>query len=247
MYKPRQYTAAGLRGYRLSNVRKPITRYNPNRDQRLQNTARAKAAWQKRYTNLLVKEKKFYDVAGAGILNNTIIKNALFIPTQGTSAVNRDGNKVLITSIQVRASMRFDGGDGSPSVASNYTGTSWRFALILDKQPGNSAPILTDVYEDASVWSFVNKNNAGRFEILKEWTGDLNATTAIWDGDSMIRGATHKYVDYYFAKPIPVTFKANGGTYGDVLTNNIMLSACCTINVGMPTFTYNIRFRFVDV
>lgn len=83
---------------------------------------------------------------------------------QGASVNERIGKKFYMTHATYRGSW----GSNSATVASDSAAM-----LVYDKRPTGSLPAITDILVTANSRSFVNDDNAGRFQILKRWDRTL--------------------------------------------------------------------------
>ena len=133
-----------------------------------------RAGWSVRryagYRKLDRSDYKFVDLASATYANNTTGSVTLVatIP-QGSSVNTRDGKSCQLTSVRVRGRIVADTTATTQGVAC---------ALVWDRQPNKALAAITDVYDVITTNNFPNRENSGRFRIIKEWRDVLNGNSA---------------------------------------------------------------------
>lgn len=188
-----------------------------------------------------------YSFLSAVVPTTWQLGNCPVLITQGTSANQRIGNRVLIKEIMVR---------GILSLASQTAVNSMRdevdIAIIEDTQCNGSLPNNTDVFYRDIRDSFLNLNNNARFKILFRKTYvfqiDAVANTAATYASSPQRIV----VDIAVRCNIPITFSNVTGTLSERRTNNIYLAQCSQEGVaqwlvGAGYETPRLRCRYVDL
>lgn len=170
-------------------------------------------------------------------------------PVQGDGAQNRDGKRIMITSVHVRGVI-----NQPPLVNQTALPTAVRVfvALVLDTQSngvqmssencftnpsGNSATASTPVR---------NLSFAKRFRVLREQIFQLPLQNAAYDGTNIEVGGPGVHFDWFKKVKIPVNFTATGTTadIANVQDNSLHIIAF-TNSAAVPTITYNARIRFV--
>lgn len=80
----------------------------------------------------------------------------------GDSNITRSGRKINLISLSGRCFAQVDN--------DNFFGDKCRVIIFRDnRQVGDTTPTVTQVLESAGVYAHLNKNNAGRFTILRDW------------------------------------------------------------------------------
>jgi len=127
-------------------------------------------------------ELKYLDVPTfAAGLNTVPTFTALNLIRAGSSAYNRQGRKVELKSIQIRAEVQLAG-------PANNSGTYLRVLVVYDRQPpvGGAVPALSEILQDVdqagavntTVFSGPNLDNRDRFRILHDRRTALPAVLA---------------------------------------------------------------------
>lgn len=134
-------------------------------------SARAPTSGKKTYSVLLAPELKFNDVTINTDANTTSTEIALTTFAAGDTALQRDGNKAVIKSVEFRLRLT-----NSALTQSNVV----RFALVVDKLAQGEQCIwgagaaVQDVFDAATVVARRNVISAARFIVLKEVVVVLN-------------------------------------------------------------------------
>lgn len=214
-----------------------------------------------------MSETKYYDVSlpaaplsyayqwtGAEI-DPTV--GGLFCPAQGSGVSDREGRKAFIKRVRIRGLIGFNVVTGTavspiPTV---------RVILYLDKQTNGAQAQSEQVMAPATsadtalaLCAFQNKDNFGRFQVLRDKTFEspktvavgTNATTSSLTMD--IANTAFKF-DYKFKKPLVVHFnQVNGGTIADVVDHSLHVIAMTgSDNLGENyIIAYNSRVYFTD-
>lgn len=125
-----------------------------------------------RKTPTLRPEKKFFDSFSVSDCTDAGAILNLNNMAQGDTVFNRDANKVLCTSVQLR---------GSFTMESTTVNAIVRYLVIHDKNANGTAPTLAQVFSEeitgANVMSMKSVPNASRFTTLLDKTAPINATT----------------------------------------------------------------------
>lgn len=181
-------------------------------------------------------EAKFFDTASASYaLNTTGSVTHLDIVPQGTTVSKREGKEFHLSSVQIRG------------VASSDTATataSGMMMLVWDKQPNKVIAVLTDILDTASSQSFIKRENAQRFSILKKWrwafAGNATAPTATNVFD----------IDDYMTVNLKAccTSADTDGAIGTRITGALYLVTCGTIAAGTAdaNAVVSVRVNFRD-
>jgi len=130
-------------------------------------------------------EAKYFDTANVLALNTTGTLNHIDIVPTGTTVNSRDGKNYTITSVQIRGNVVQDTTAATNNVA---------MYLVWDKQPNKALAAITDILDTSTTLSFIKRENAQRFQIIKKWryalSGNAGTPTAgmeIYDVDDYIK------------------------------------------------------------
>ncbi len=191
-------------------------------------------------------ELKFHDVdindavvaAGGNIQNAGTIN---IIP-QGVTEVQRIGRKCTVRSVHWK--YRVDLPEVS-SVATPNTIDEVRVIMYWDKQANGATAAATDILETATIRSFRNLANSGRFVIFMDKLHVLNWTTLAADAANTFDQA-EVVREYTFNKKceIPIEFSGTAGTIDEIRSNNIGV-LLVGLN-GTAGFLSSFRLRFSD-
>lgn len=147
---------------------------------------------------------------------------------QGATVANRIGNKVVIRSLHVKATI------GNQVLATLAVA---RVAVIYDKQPNGAFPAVADIFLDQPAgltngYSSVNIANKSRFTMLRDQFFNLDAA----------QSQIHT-INWYIKGRWEVEFGANAGNIGDFRTGAIYLfaiyvGAVVNLNAGSARVRY---------
>lgn len=173
-------------------------------------------------------EKKYLDttasttsVQGGGFL----LLNGL---VQGTSATTRLGQSIKMISVYPNIFW---------TINAAATTTYCRMIIFIDKQPNGAAPIQSDILSAVnSVLAPMNVGNSKRFKILMDKRLQLSI-----NGNEIV-----KYKRFRKLATHTEYNTGNTGGIADIQTNSIYLYHMSDQTVNAPTFSYNVRLRFID-
>lgn len=156
---------------------------------------------------------------------------------QGDDAVNREGRKITLKSVQIRGRCDFAPAAGATAATISY------LYLMLDTQANGAAPPIATVFTSTAFGThFLNLDNSQRFRVLKKWV--INQAPQA--------GATTAYnkcvepIEYYTKCNIPISFTSTGNGISDIRSNNLFLAYGSDSNADdLVTFTGASRVRFV--
>lgn len=166
---------------------------------------------------------------------------------QGLTNITRVGNKIQILSVEYQ---------GCAKVNAPYTemaiGASWRWALVLDKEPEAGA-IATYGAIYTSPIAATNQeigfrviDNSDRFVVLREGTIDSqpmqNAAGVIVAGT----GDMYTNVKAYAKVNITTKFTGIGATQANMSTNQLLFIAACTTDDMDVQLVGACRIRYTD-
>lgn len=218
---------------------------------------------------LLTAETKYFDTertvnnisslasgitwSGAAVNPTTI--NCLCAPTQGSGFNNREGRKICVMAIRIKAMWSWSGIDFNNVL----NGDIGRMVLYIDKQNnGQASSNPADVIQsgtaatDPTLMEFRNPANFGRFIILK----DKIITRPGWNTAPKPGSATNNWSygnitkvkwDIVLKNPLIMHFNAtNGGTCADIVDNSIFLAAADFNGLVANQLFYKCRVAFKD-
>lgn len=182
-------------------------------------------------------EKKFLDVSttvNADDVGQVIALNAM---AQGTSQSTRVGNKISMTSIQMRLA--------SANGATTTTPPIIRYMIIYDKQTNAAAPTIADILQAVGVLAPMNMGNRDRFVILMEDTWRPDNTYS----DAAAVAEFTEYKQRYKRLHLDTIYNnTNGGTVADINSGGLFFIALSNIANGTaePTMSLYARLRYTD-
>lgn len=144
---------------------------------------------------------------------------------RGNDSSNRTGRQVKFTSIQLYLNFL---------KASAATNTRVRWAVVLDKQANEAAPLIGEIYS-FSIEGFRNLNNRRRFVILKTGTKVLNSDYPEKVNQTYCKTSFRTIYD-----------DSDSGGVADITTNSLYLLLVSDESINLPTVSGRIRLRFID-
>lgn len=211
-------------GKRVAPARKRATRLNPV---------------QRRQVKALIKapmEHKFFDsnTSAVGVPLTAILFQISVIP-QGDTDITRDGDQLMLTSIDVRGMV-------------NVADTTNLVRLIFFQWRPNSNPALTDILNTGvngivpDVYSMYNHDQKGQFKVLYDKTFKLAGfgTSASPSG-----AVSQEIFKLTLAKKLIKKLQYINGTTAGM--NQVWYLAISDSTVSSdPTLTMKVRFNFID-
>lgn len=166
-------------------------------------------------------ELKFVDTAigiSPVLITGSIVSTLNVIP-QGDGESQRLGRSVLLSGVALRYTLSL------PEVVASATlpdGDTVRRILYIDHQCNGAAAVPLDVLETASIHSFYNLSNRGRFTILSDEFRDMVAlSTAITPGGNFNSPSVHSENVWAFDLDNVIEFDGVDGTIDEMTTNNL--------------------------
>lgn len=161
---------------------------------------------------------------------------------EGDGNANRDGQKVQVTSVQLKGTLRY-----VPAAAATAA-DSCSLYLIYDRQPNGQAATVFGGADPNSIFTSTNvvtalraKFNSERFTILKHWTWDFN----LCGGVTTAYNNYIQHLDFYTKCDLELNYRANAGAVTDLTTGNIFLVAgTAGFSDDLITFSGNARLNF---
>lgn len=211
-------------------------------------------------TPLAITERKYFDstrtvlaladgsiaaVASAEMDPATL--NCLFAPTQGDDFNNRQGRKLQVLGLKIRATINVAAqvnqttADVAPTV---------RIMLIQDKQTNTAQLNSEDVILTSGVYGSLNPAFFGRFRVLRDKWFNLPYPPMSFDATNIEQSGYQRKLKLKikFRKPVMVHYNStNGGTVADIVDNSFHVLGWTTDTTLAPSIAYMCRTTFVDV
>lgn len=164
-------------------------------------------------------------VTGGG----TIVASSLNLITQGAGENQMIGRKVVVRRITFKGSVAFPA-NSNASLGNVNPSTKLRLCLMIDKQCNGAAATISQIWQNADIWSLMNLENKSRFKIVKEWVCVANrVVNKIDGGGSYFTGDALVDINWSKKVYVPLEFapEAVAGTraIGEIKTNNLFLVA----------------------
>lgn len=191
-------------------------------------------------------ELKFHDVtiAAAGISGAGIINSSTNNIAQGVTESTRVGRKCVIKSFNWRYSVNLP---GQGEVAAPVSGDSLRIIVYIDKQCNGTAAAVLDILETASLHSFRNMANSGRFVFIMDKLHSLSyQNMASESATNISMSQVIRNFTFYKKLNVPIEFNnvANDGSLATIRSSNIgALLISQTSIIGLSSV---VRLRFSD-
>lgn len=182
-------------------------------------------------------ESKFFDTSISTTFDTTgeVLNGSLLLMAQGSSEIQRDGNKIVVTSINMKGTI-------TPLVGA-LNGDCIQLVLVQDQQCNGATAAYTDIWLTNAFNSFLQLANSKRFKILKTFRKTISPTGINVAGTSVIQQAYH----IKFAKKckIPILFgTGGGGAVTDLRSNNLAWYGIAAFQDDQSTITMTTRVRF---
>lgn len=185
-------------------------------------------------------ELKFFDTiraqqssATAGVIHNS----SLVLIPQGVTESTRVGRKCTLKKLSLKGQISM----GSITTIGD-TENQVRFIIYLDKQCNGATAAVTDILESASVNSFRNLANSGRFQVLKDFKHVLMPRSC-FAGASV---PTVVKISCNLNLNLPIEYSSTTGALTEIRSNNIGILSVCDSALGLPSVAYTVRARFGD-
>lgn len=175
-------------------------------------------------------EKKYIDVSATPTSSTTVAFVLLNGLVTGSTATSRLGQSIKMISVYPNLFWSINA-----AAATTYV----RVIIFIDKQANGAAPAGNDLLvTSTSVLSPLAIANSRRFKVLM----DIRKTLSL-NGNEIVRYKRFRKLQTH------VEFNTgNAGTIADIQTNSLYLMHMSDQPAGMnvPTFSYNVRTRFID-
>lgn len=243
-------------GYRRSMTKRSLARFNRRimRQANRQTQALSYRGWM----GGSLTERKYYDLAwnGVTVTGASPIIDCLCMPTQSAGTVNRIGNRVLVRSIHLRASIWTGVATNGVAASTNYQPSVVRICILVDKQPNGAFPAASDIFETSGTAPDaicpMNLAYRNRFVVLKDKTIQLGGAISTATANQAAFNGTHaRTVTIHKKVKIPVDFITSTGTgaIADIRSNAILLyinTDAGGVGNDIITLWAHTRTRFTD-
>jgi len=187
-------------------------------------------------------ELKFFDTlrnaftpAAAG----TIADASLNLIAQGVTETDRIGRKCTLKRLDLRGQFAMPAQTAAASTSDRV-----RFIVYLDKQCNGATATVGGILETATIDSFRNLANTGRFRILAERTVTLVAQGATATAGAYTFGEVKKNLKLSVKLDTPLEFDGVTGALTEIRSNNIGVLAIS--ESALASVDYNVRVRYGD-
>ncbi len=187
-------------------------------------------------------ELKFFDTTVADATQDTAGSISMLsanLIVQGIKENDRIGRKCRIRSIMFRGQQIMP-----TQTSASATGVKTRIIVYLDKQCNGATAAVLSILETASVNSFRNLAESGRFQIFHDRTYNMTQIAAGGQSASNVYPEYLKPWSFFKQCDIPLEFGGVTGAITEVRSNNIgvlAISSDATVTLG-----YICRVRFSD-
>ncbi len=186
-------------------------------------------------------EQKFFDTA-RGITTpavaGSILNASLNLIPQGVTEETRIGRKCTLRSLFIRGTFFL-----SPTSVAADAADSIRFVVYHDKQANGATATIAQIFEDATIDTFNNLSESGRFRILRNIEFAMSAMSQT-EATSKTGEVQRRFKISLPNLNMPIEFSSTTGAITEVRSNNIGIAAFtqdAKAQVG-----YNCRVRFSD-
>ncbi len=171
-----------------------------------------------------------------------VVTASINLIAQGTTESERIGRKCTIRKVNWRYSIILPEND---AVSTPVNGDTIRIIMFIDKQANGATAIVTDILEGATLFSFRNLSNSGRFDIICDKLHNINYLSMASDGAGIVSQAlVIKNFTFNANVHLPIEFSATTGAITEIRSNNIGVLLISTHAV--VKFDSTLRVRFSD-
>lgn len=187
-------------------------------------------------------ELKFFDttLSNTNVTTSGVISNSsLCLIPQGTGESTRIGRKCVVKSLHLKGMVTL-------RQSSNGSQCADRFRMIVyqDKQANGLTAGVTDILETATLDSFRNLSNVGRFNVLSDKVFAMNPSAA--EGNAAVNICERIYnLSLNKTCNIPLEFSGITGALTELRSNNIgvlVIASETVINVSQVRYTVRVRY-----
>jgi len=175
-------------------------------------------------------EKKFIDANSSANQSSTILITAISLAGQGDTASSREGNKIVLTSLQMKYTWK---------QSESANSTRCRIMLVEDRQVNGSVFSANDLLESTALGTAIisplNLDGAFRFKVHYNKVHTLS-----------INGSKVQYKEMFKKINIRARYANSGGTIASVLSSGLFLVAVSDETSQTPNLSFFTRIRFND-
>lgn len=182
-------------------------------------------------------------------------KDTLIEIPAGDGANQRNGSKILIKSIDLRAAVAINR-NTSANWADIVSGTLvWRFILYIDSQANGQVAPLAEFFDttltNSPFYLYNNIKESGRFKVLMDKFINLDGIAPFYEGGAgqWHQTETQRVFKKHVKLNLPINYGSNTGNLADIRKNNIGIFIFCAggpAAVTHKSFNYRARVRFTD-
>ena len=206
-------------------------------------------------------EIKWYDQTGVSTFNNASSSvpvhaavGSLNLISQGDQGDNRNGQKIMVRSIDLRGTVEVAKHSGSDFDDLKCETHYFRWILMIDTQANGAFPNLTDVFEENPTGGdqfdiYNSLRETGRYKILMDKVLRINELTPGWNTQTNRWHAASRlqYFQKHVNLDLPIQFSDQYGNLASVRNNNICMIILSGANSNTQmTYNYRSRIRFSD-
>lgn len=159
--------------------------------------------------------------------NTTLSLRCLNLTAQGDDDFSRDGNRILLKSININSHFQQSG---------LATSTVVRLLLFIDTQSNGTTPVTSDILQSSSIQSNYNHDNVGfRYKILADKTINLSSGTAV---QKMIQ--TYRKLNFH------TQYDGTTAVIGNIVDNALWLGYISDQPVNVPGILTDAQMLFID-
>lgn len=187
------------------------------------------------------RETKSFDTALSFTFDGTAEVPAtgqLCLVPQGATAQQRIGEKIVVKSVQIRASIGL-----VPSTSATSSSTAMMY-LIQDKQANGAAASVTDIFTGTNLCEAMRDiTTYRRFNVLAQWYHTFTPQAGV----STAYNNQQYHLELYKKVNIPIIFDSTTGAITELTGNNIFLVAGTdTASDDLITLSGRCRITFAD-
>lgn len=159
---------------------------------------------------------------------------SLNLVSKGNGPSEMIGRRITIKQLLVNGRWVLDPVSGpSTNIANFPVSAQCRMAIILDKQCNGQTANVLDIYSVNGMQSFLNPSNSKRFQILGDYTWDMNIYSERTGSDTYTPG---HYIDFTkkFNLNLKIEFDDQGGgtrTINQIKSNNLIMMVWISPNL----------------
>lgn len=187
------------------------------------------------------RERKFFEDNKAATLVTSgapqIFRNSINLVAQGATESERVGRRMIVTRVMIRFIAKIP----AATVAGDVSDVL-RVMVYVDRQANGATATYGDILNSASVLSYNNLVNSGRFHTLMDKTFPMVCASGVSFGG--FSGEYQKVWTFSKKVRIPIEFSGATGAMGEVKSNNI--GVLVASNEGLCFVEFKSRIRFAD-